>query len=76
VIREQPGLSQERVAREAGLDVRQISALVCGQSNPTYLTLLRLCRGLHISLGELMVRVEQLEADAAEGGRTPAVEER
>lgn len=52
------GVSQERVAKAAGLDVRQISALVCGQSNPTYRTLLRLCDGLGVAPSELMARVE------------------
>ncbi|MGP0101917.1 MAG: helix-turn-helix domain-containing protein [Solirubrobacteraceae bacterium] len=54
------GMTQTALARNAGLDVRQVSALVCGQSNPTYLTLLRLCDGLQIPLSEMMRRVETL----------------
>ena len=59
-IAERRGISQEFVAKKAGLDVRQVSAIVCGQANPTYLTLLRLCDGLRIPPSELMRRVEAL----------------
>lgn len=60
VIRERGGISQEWVAKKAGLDVRQANAIICGQSNPTYRTLLRLCDGLGIPPSELMARVEAL----------------
>jgi transcriptional regulator with XRE-family HTH domain len=60
VIAERRGISQEFVAKKAGLDVRRVSAIVCGQANPTYLTLLRLCDGLRIPPSELMRRVEAL----------------
>ncbi len=60
VIAERGGISQEWVAKKAGLDVRQVSTIVCGQANPTYLTLLKLCDGLRIPPSELMRRIEAL----------------
>lgn len=60
VIAERRGISQQWVAKKAGLDVKQVSAIVCGQANPTYLTLLQLCDGLRIPPSELMRRVEEL----------------
>jgi transcriptional regulator with XRE-family HTH domain len=60
VIAERRGISQEWVAKKAGLDVRQVNAIICGQANPTYRTLLRLCDGLRIPPSELMRRVEAL----------------
>lgn len=60
VIAERRGISQEWVAKQAGLDVRRVNAIVCGQANPTYRTLLRLCDGLRIPPSELMRRIETL----------------
>ena len=45
----------DTVAAESGLDEKQIGTLIRGQGNPTYVTLLKLCRGLHVSLSELMI---------------------
>jgi transcriptional regulator with XRE-family HTH domain len=59
-IAERRGISQEWVAKKAGLDVRQVNSVICGQANPTYLTLLRLCDGLRIPPSELMRRIEAL----------------
>lgn len=53
-------LSQSAFAQLADLDVRQVSALVRGQANPTYDSLLQLCRALGIPLSELVRRVEAL----------------
>jgi transcriptional regulator with XRE-family HTH domain len=52
--------SQESVAIESGLNIRQVNAFVRGRGNPTYTTLLRLCRGLHVRLGELMTLTDEL----------------
>lgn len=60
VIAERRGISQGWVAKKAGLDVRRVNAVICGQANPTYLTLLRLCDGLRIPPSELMRRIEAL----------------
>lgn len=47
-------MSQKTVASESGLSIRQVNAFIRGQGNPTYTTLLALCKGLHVSPGELM----------------------
>ena len=60
VIAENADMTQESVADDAGLDAKQVSSFACGRGNPTYETLLRLCEGLHVSLGELMVRADEL----------------
>jgi DNA-binding Xre family transcriptional regulator len=60
VIAENSQLSQSKVAERSGLDVRRVNALALGKGNPTYLTLLRLCDGLGVSLGALMTRAENL----------------
>lgn len=52
-------MTQESVAREAGLNVRQVNALVRGQGNPTYSTIVKLCRGLHVPPGRLMELVDE-----------------
>jgi transcriptional regulator with XRE-family HTH domain len=40
------------------LNIRQVSDFARGQGNPTYTTLLRLCDGLHVSLGELLTKAD------------------
>jgi transcriptional regulator with XRE-family HTH domain len=58
LITETANMTQASVAADSGLDVRRVSALACGQGNPTYATLLRLCKGLHVSLGELLTKAD------------------
>lgn len=53
-------MTQESVAAESGMNIKQVNALVRGQSNPTYTTLLRLCEGLHVRLGELLTRADAM----------------
>jgi transcriptional regulator with XRE-family HTH domain len=60
VIAEDDGMTQESVAEQAGLNLRQVNDLVRGQGNPTYTTLLKLCRGLHIQPERLMELAEEL----------------
>lgn len=60
VIAENADMTQETVAFDSGLDVKQVGTFVRGQGNPTYITLLKLCEGLHISLGELTSRADDL----------------
>lgn len=52
------GMTQHTLAKKAGMDGTQISALVCGQANPTYDSLKRLCDGLDMPLSELMRRAD------------------
>jgi transcriptional regulator with XRE-family HTH domain len=60
VIAENADMTQETVATDSGLDVKQVGTFIRGQGNPTYATLLKLCEGLHVSLGELMLKAEDL----------------
>lgn len=60
LIAEAPEMNQDSVAFDGGLNLRQVNALVRGQSNPTYTTLLRLAKGLHVRPGELMTRADEL----------------
>jgi transcriptional regulator with XRE-family HTH domain len=53
-------MTQETVAGESGLNIKQINEFVRGKGNPTYMTLLKLCRGLHVRPGELMTRADEL----------------
>lgn len=60
LIAEDADMTQESVADESGMNIKQVGALVRGQGNPTYRNLLRLCKGLHVSPGELMARADEL----------------
>jgi transcriptional regulator with XRE-family HTH domain len=60
LIAEDGAMTQESVAEEAGLNVRQVNALVRGQGNPTYTTIVKLSRGLHVQPGRLMELVDEL----------------
>jgi transcriptional regulator with XRE-family HTH domain len=56
----QAGMTQEEVADRGGLNVKQINAIVRGQANPTYETILKVCRGLAVTSGSLMTLVDEL----------------
>jgi transcriptional regulator with XRE-family HTH domain len=60
VIAENEGMTQETVAFDARLPTKKISDLCRGQSNPTYLSLLKICNGLHVRLGDLMARADRM----------------
>lgn len=60
LIAEDALMTQETVSVESGLNIKQIGELVRGQSNPTYRTLMKLSRGLHVSLGRLMTLADEL----------------
>lgn len=60
VIAEEPHMTQDSVADESGLTTKQVGSYIRGQGNPTYTTLVKLCAGLHVSVGELMVRADEL----------------
>jgi len=53
-------MTLDTVAAESGLDEKYIGTFIRGQGNPTYKRLLKLCYGLHVSLGELMLGAEEL----------------
>jgi Helix-turn-helix. len=44
LIAEDTRMTQDTVAEDSGLNIKQIGELVRGQGNPTYTTLLKLCR--------------------------------
>jgi DNA-binding phage protein len=60
LIAEDADMTHDTVAFDGGLHVEQVSRLVRGQSNPTYTTLLRLCKGLHVRLGVLLTLTDTL----------------
>ncbi len=53
-------LKQDEVATNGGLSVKQVGEVCRGQANPTYLNLLKLAKGLGISLGQLMTRADEM----------------
>jgi transcriptional regulator with XRE-family HTH domain len=60
LIAEDEHMTQQSVADDSGLSLNQVNAITRGQANPTYTNLLKLARGLDVSLGELMTRVDVL----------------
>jgi transcriptional regulator with XRE-family HTH domain len=56
-------MTYDTVSFDGGLSTEQVGAIARGVSNPTYSSLLKLCDGLHITLGKLMTRVDELRAD-------------
>jgi len=52
------GFAQEEAASRVGLDRSYFGAIERGEYNVTYLTVLRIARGLGIHPGELMERAE------------------
>ena len=53
-IREQRGLSQAKLGVKILKDQQSIHKVEKGEFNPTYIYLLEICRGLEISLGDLL----------------------
>ena len=60
-------MTQETVAQDGGLNLTQVGAYARGRGNPTYTNVLKLCRGLHVSPGELMTLVDELEKKRSGG---------
>ena len=60
VMAEDVHMTLDSVAADSGLDEKHIGTLIRGQGNPTYETLVKLCEGLHVSPGELIVRADEL----------------
>jgi transcriptional regulator with XRE-family HTH domain len=57
--RETAGLSQERLAFEAGVHRTYVSLLERGKKSPTVSVLFRICRALDISPSQLIANVER-----------------
>jgi transcriptional regulator with XRE-family HTH domain len=64
-IRNERGLSQERLAQLAELDRTYVSGIERGERNPSLTSLLRLATALDVQVSELATRAEAL---LVEGG--------
>ena len=53
------GLSQEELAHRAHISRNYVSLVELNQKSPTVETLLRVCRALNISAGQLLLKVEK-----------------
>jgi transcriptional regulator with XRE-family HTH domain len=54
-------MTHETVAADGGLTPKQVGEIVRGRGNPTYTTIRKLCRGLHVRPGQLLVLAEELQ---------------
>jgi len=54
-LRERAKLTQERLAHAAGLTTSAVSNVERGQKAPSFMTVLKLARGLKVDAGELFV---------------------
>ncbi len=53
-LREERGFSQEKFAEKCGFDRTYISLLERGKRNPSYTNLLKVAKGLEISISDLL----------------------
>ncbi len=53
-LREERGLSQEKFAEKCGFDRTYISLIERGKRNPSYTNLLKVAKGLEISISDLL----------------------
>ncbi len=60
-------LTKGKVAERCPLSYRQLSRLIQGRSNPTFDTILQACDGIGVTPGELMLKVDELERELAQG---------
>jgi len=58
-LREQRGLTQEGLAREADITVAALARIERGQANPTWSTVRKIAAALDIGMGELGAAVEK-----------------
>lgn len=59
-LREQRGITQERLAQDAGVTTGTVSLLERGQSNPAWGTVAALADGLGVSVSELAILAAKL----------------
>lgn len=62
VLREN-AMTQEDLADASDMDVKQVGRYICGQGNPTFTTMRRLCAGLPVTHGDLVKLAEALEQE-------------
>lgn len=60
-LREQRGVTQERLAQDAGLTTGTVSLIERGRSNPAWGTIKSLADGLQVSVIDLVRLVAELE---------------
>ncbi|MHB1468101.1 MAG: helix-turn-helix domain-containing protein [Solirubrobacteraceae bacterium] len=53
-------MTLETVSEDSWLDMKQIGSYARGHGNPTFESLLKLCKGLHVDPKDLLSRVEEL----------------
>ncbi len=69
LVMAEKGVSRPELVDRTGIAYNRVSQHLKGNGNPRYQTLKRLCDGLGVSLGEVMVRAEEMEEeDAVEAG--------
>ena len=68
--RERAGLSQQQVAAKAGITREYLSEVERENKSPTVKTLLRICRAIGCSAGQVLVRVEASVGDSGKSGRS------
>jgi transcriptional regulator with XRE-family HTH domain len=71
-VRLAAGLSQERLALEAGVDRTFVSGIERGEKNPSLATLLKLADKIGVPVSVIAARAENLRArDSASKDKTP-----
>jgi transcriptional regulator with XRE-family HTH domain len=60
-MREKRGITQERLAQDAGLTTGTVSLVERGRSNPAWGTVKALANALNVSIGELAKFSEKFE---------------
>jgi transcriptional regulator with XRE-family HTH domain len=58
-LRQEQGISQERLAALAGIDRAYMGALERGTRNPSLTTIARVARGLSITITDVLAAVER-----------------
>jgi transcriptional regulator with XRE-family HTH domain len=68
-VRTEQGLSQERVALDAGMEPSWLSHIENGRRNPSWGTIQRIARALSVRVSFLALRAEEIDpGDCDEGG--------
>lgn len=62
LMAEDPRMTFDTVVDDSGLNEKLLGEYIRGQGNPTYSNLLKLSKGLHVSVATLMLRAEELYA--------------
>ncbi len=58
-IRQERGLSHDKIATETGLHRSAISLIEAGKRQPTLLNCLKIANALGVSLGEILIKAEK-----------------